>query len=237
MLLAEFPDRVRRPLDKTIANRSLQTGGEIGQVLFGKRTGVTARHHGFAQRGLEAGEGEIAAGSALEGSGQGKARGVAIGGHALDGGTAGKSQTQQLRALVEALARRVVNGSAEASVAPDAFHDQQLTMPSGDQEQKKRERHGVREPRGKGMALEVIDGDERQVAGERHGFREHHAHHDAADETGTAGRGDAIEIVPTNAGFRQRAVHEPVEMCEMGARRHFGHDTAEAFVLGQLGQH
>src|SRR5690348_7844974 len=130
MRRAEERDGVAGAVDQAIADRCLERSGEIGPVLRHQSVRTGERRHLLAERGLEPREGEIAAGPALERPRQRKPRAVAGLGRTLDRGPAWKSQAQQLRALVESFARRVVDGGAEPAIAADTLDDEQLAMPS-----------------------------------------------------------------------------------------------------------
>jgi len=84
------------------------------------------------------------------------------------------------------------------------------------------------------MAFEMIDREERLVVREGHRLGRHHAHHDAADQARSAGRGDAVHVSQAELGLGQRIGHQPVEPLEMGACGDLRHHAAEAAVLGQL---
>src|SRR6516164_7489304 len=137
---AEERDGVGGPVDEAIGDRRLERRCEVGPVLPRKRADRERRHL-LAQRRLEAREREVAARPPLERPRQRVARGVTGLRGALDRGTAGKSQAQQLRALVEGFARSIVYRGAEAAIAADALDDEQLAMPARDQQQEKRKRH------------------------------------------------------------------------------------------------
>ena len=84
------------------------------------------------------------------------------------------------------------------------------------------------------MTLQVIDREERLVVCEGQRLGRHDADHDAADQAGPAGRGDAVEIAQAEARFPQGIGDQSIETLEMGARGDFGHHAAEAPMLAHL---
>ena len=168
---------------------------------------------------------------------QGKTRGIAARRFALDRRPAGIAEAEQLRALVEGLARGIVDGRAETAIAPDPFDDQRLAMAAGNQQQQigkwdiRDKAHAQR------MAFEMIDRDKGQLAGKGDRFGLHHADDDAADEARPARRGHRVEVAETDAGRAQGLFDHRVEMIEMRPRRDLGHDAAKGPMLGGLREH
>ena len=67
-------------------------------------------------------------------------------------------------------------------------------MAAGDEEEEVGKLETVGEARGERVALEMIDGDERLVRGERDRLGRREADEHAADEAGTGGGGDGVDI-------------------------------------------
>ena len=109
----------------------LETGAEVGFVLIGEDADVFS---GFADSGFEAGEGEVAACPALQGSWQVEATGVAAYGVLFDQWPSGITEAQQLCSLVEGFAQRVINGGAEALVVANPAHQLELGVSAGDEQ-------------------------------------------------------------------------------------------------------
>ena len=107
-------------------------------------------------------------------------------------------------------------------------------MSARDQQQQIGKAHILGQPHRQRMAFEMIDGEERLVVGEGQRLGRHDAHHDATDQAGSAGGGDAVEPGEIEAGGRQRLLDQPVDALEMGARGDLRHHAAEAAMLGHL---
>src|SRR3546814_21006808 len=69
--------------------------------------------------------------------------------------TAGIAEAEHLRSLVEGLADGVVDRRAEAAIAPDPFHGDELAMTSGDEQQQIRKIDNVRQPRRQRMPFQM----------------------------------------------------------------------------------
>ena len=87
------------------------------------------------------------------------------------------------------------------------------------------------------MAFEMVDGDERQAADERDRLCRHRADDDAADQAGTAGEGDAVEVAEIHRGLGEGAGDQRIEGFKMGARRDLRHHAAVRPMLGKLRAH
>ncbi len=150
---------------------------------------------------------------------------------------AGVGQAEQLRHLVEGFADGVVDGRAEAQIIADAPDGDELGVAAGHEQEQIREGKPVGEARGQRVGFEMIDGDEGLAAGQRQRLRHGEPDDDAADEAGTGGGGDAVEVGEPDAGVLQRAHDQPVEHLDMRARGDLRHDAAEGGVLGDLAHH
>ena len=103
----EEPGGARGAVEQRVGDGGLERRGEVGRILRRQAPlGIGERAHRLAQRRLEAGERKVAAGPALHRPRQGKAHGIAARGGALDRGTAGIAEAQQLGALVESFGSR-----------------------------------------------------------------------------------------------------------------------------------
>jgi hypothetical protein len=122
-------------------------------------------------------------------------------------------------------------------LAADLFDDQQLAMAAGNQQQQKGKGDVVGEPGGEGVAFEVVDGDERPLRDGGDGLGHGDADHDAADQAGPAGGGDAIEVGEAQVGAPHRLGDQAVEVVEMAAGGDLRHDAAIGTVLVELRQH
>ena len=160
----------------------------------------------------------------------------------LDRRAAGKAQLQHLGGLVEGLPQGIVQGRAEPAVAPDAFDHQELAMAARDQQQEIGEGHGVGQPRGQRMGLQVVDRQQRQPVDRSDGARRGQAYDQAADQARAGGRRDRRQLREGEPGLGHDPRDQPIEDLDMGARGDLGHHAAERRVLLELaverfGQH
>ena len=107
-------------------------------------------------------------------------------------------------------------------------------MAAGDEQQKIGKRLVLGEPDGERMTLEMVNGLERLVVGEGERLGGHDSHQHAADQAGSAGRRDSVQIGKTEPRLGQRLAHQSVEPLEMGTGGDFGNDPAEPAMLGEL---
>jgi hypothetical protein len=100
-----------QPVLQHVADRSLKTGAQIGEVAARQRR-IGLRH--LPNRGLQAGKREIATGGALERPRQIEVLSVAVPGATLDARAAGIGKAEQLGGLVEGFAERIIDRRAES---------------------------------------------------------------------------------------------------------------------------
>ena len=110
-------------------------------------------------------------------------------------------------------------------------------MPAGNQQQQIREIQPVGQARGQRMAFEVVDRVERLAGGRGQRLRRHQPDDQPADQAGTGGGGDRIDIGEPDAGIGERRLDNAVERLDMGARRDLGNDAAERRMLLDLAEH
>ena len=198
----ESGQRMPGAVGEHVGDSGLEARGEIGRgpaleaAIFPPRVG-TERLDGLPDRGLEAREGEVAAGPAEERPRQPVLLRVAFAREALDRRSAGIAEAQELRAFVEGLADRVVERGAEPLVAADPLDGEQLAVAARDEEQEIGKRQLGREARGKRVALEMVDGEEGLAGDGGDRLCRGDTDDDAADEARPAGRGDAVELGET----------------------------------------
>ena len=221
-------ERTARLFGQDVGNGCLEGGAEVGAVLA--RQAALLRDQAVAraqERGLEAREGQVAAGTVEQRARQGKAGGVAVLRLALNGRPSGLGQAEELCRLVEGLAWRVVNGAADPFEPVRGMDDQELAMPARDEEKEVGKGGCVGQARGQRVAGEVIDADEREAGDERDGLGAHHARQEPADEPGARGRGDAVKVSQTEAGAGKRLFGDEVYTLGMGAGGDVGDDAPE----------
>jgi hypothetical protein len=76
----------------------------------------------------------------------------------------------------------------------------------------------------------VVDGVERLFADKGDGAGGESADEQAAEQARTGGDGNAVDVVPSGAGFSQGVVDYGQNDLDMAARGNFGHDAAVLFV-------
>ena len=144
------------------------------------------------------------------------------------------AEAEELCGLVERLADRIIDRTAEAHVIADAAHGEDLGVPAGRQKQAIGKRRRVGEPRGERMAFQVIDRDQWLVVGKRDGLGRGQADDDAADQARPGGSGDAVQRLEPHLRFGHGLGDDDIERLDMGARRNLRHHAAECGVLIDL---
>lgn len=86
------------------------------------------------------------------------------------------------------------------------------------------------------MAFQMVDGDERLSRCKGNGLSGRQPDEKAADEPGSGGSGDAVEIGKRNAGLRHRRRDDTVQRLNVGAGRDLRHHSAEGRVVVDLGE-
>ena len=116
----------------------------------------------------------------------------------------------------------------------DAAHQHQLGVAAGNEQQQIGKCEAVGQARRQGVALQMVDRVERLSGGARQRLARHQADDETADEAGSRGCGDRVDIRQLAAALRQRLADQPVEDLDMGARGDFRHDAAEGGVFLEL---
>ncbi len=212
-----------------IRHRLLEAGAEIRAVGAAQSALLVPSSRSRARRTavFRPEKRQVAARPVQQRPRQGEAGGIALRGLGLDRGAAGLGQAEQLRDLVERLARRVVDRAAEPGEIVGAVHEQELAMPARDQQHQVGERHAVGQPRRQRVAGKVVDPDQRQAGSRAQPLGAHHARQDAADQPRPGGHGDAVQIAQAQPRFGQRLFDAAIQLFRMGARGDFRHHAAE----------
>ena len=228
---AEGAERPAGLLGERLRHRRLEAGAEVGAVGAGqpalRRDQPVARP---AHRGLEPGERQVAAFAVEKRARKAEAAGVARARLGFDGRTARLRQPEELRDLVEGLARRVVDGAAEAAEAHGTVDGEELAVAARDQQHQVGKADVLDEPRGQRVPGEVVDAPERQPAGGGEALGEHHAGQHPADQPGAGGDGDGVEVGEPDAGPAERGGGDEVQPLGVGAGGDLGHDPAIGVV-------
>ena len=116
-------------------------------------------------------------------------------------------------------------------------HGDELAMPATDQKQQVWKGAGLRQAGRQGMAFQMIDRNEGLAR--RHGERLscHHADHHPADQAGSAGRGNCVELIEGDTALFQGLRHQPIRDISMRARRDFRHHAAIRCMFVNLRAH
>src|SRR5215469_1301478 len=133
VMAPEPDDRVRGAIHQRIADRRLDRGCEIG--LRGRIEPVALCGDALHSR-LQSGERKIATSSASQRPWQVKARRISFLRRPLDRRSAGITETDQLRGLVESFSGRVVERRPESPKAPNRGEGKELKTPPRQEGQK-----------------------------------------------------------------------------------------------------
>ena len=137
------------------------------------------------------------------GRGRAEALQVSIARALLHLGPAGIRQAEKFRGLVEGFADRIVECRAEPDVIADAAHGDDLRVSAGRQKQAIGKRRVVDEPRRQRVGFEMIDGNQRLARHQRYGLGRRQSDDDAANESGSGGSGNAVDVGDAAAGVAQ----------------------------------
>ena len=152
---------------------------------------------------------------------------VALPGQLVEQWPARIGDRQHARGLVERFARRVVKRVAQQAVFAVIGHFHDVRMPAAcDKADERRLQIGVRDIVGADMPLDVVNRNQRQVraVGQRLGAAD--AYQQCADQAGTVGNGDCVQIGKPHIRIVQRALHNRVACLDVLTRRDFRHYAA-----------
>ena len=165
------------------------------------------------------------------GRGKGEAAGVSLLRQPLDHRPTGIAEPQQLGHLVERLAGGVVERLPQQPVLAPGGHVEQHGVPAAHQQGHERRRQvGVFERRGEEMPFEVIHAEQRAIEAEGERLAVGDADEQGADEAGTGGHGDPVELAEADPRVGERAVHHRADGADVRPARQLGHHSAEDAV-------
>src|SRR6516162_9905757 len=146
-------DGVCRPIGQRIADGAFDGGGEIGPITW-----IEAPKFGgdLTHRGFQSGEREITTGSALQRTRQDETGAITFVSGSLDRRPARIAEPHQLCRLVESLSGCIVERSPEAGIASNTAADEELTIPTGDQQEQVGEGEVIREMGRQRMTFEMV---------------------------------------------------------------------------------
>ena len=144
-----------------------------------------------------------------------------------DGGARRVLEAQQLAALVERFAGRIVTGTSDARVLESRFFHHEFRVPARNGEREERRLDiGIAEPGGGEVAFQVVHavGRDLQVAGEA--FRKTGTNEKRSHESRSGGVGDGVDVLELDAGFLDGGFGDGGDLLQVGACSDFGDDTA-----------
>ena len=151
------------------------------------------------------------------------------------------SPPEQLRHLVERLARGIVHRAAQPHVPPDTLHRDALAVSAGNQQQQVGERHPALDqagqPRGQRVRLQVVHRHIGQPVRDRDALGEQTADDQPADQPRAGAGRHASQIGEPKPRPRHHAAHLLGQERQMRARGYFRHHPAIRRVLALLAQH
>ena len=238
--LAHHRHRMLRPVRQHLGHRVLEAGGDVGGRPNRQRTGPVARHL-LCHRGLQAGEAEVASRASQQRPRERKPPRIAAGRQLLQRRPARPAQPEQLRHLVERLARGIVHRAAQPHVPPDTLHRDALAVSAGNQQQQVGERHPALDqagqPRGQRVRLQVVHRHIGQPVRDRDALGEQAADDQPADQPRAGAGRHASQIGEPQPRPRHHAAHLLGQERQMRARGDLRHHPAIRRVLALLAQH
>jgi len=140
---------------------------------------------------------------------------------------AGVGQAEQLGGLVEGLAGGVVQGFAQDGVAANPVDPGDHGVAARDQQGQEREFRLARlQHRRQQMPFQVVHRDQSGPRGRRQPGGKGAAHQQGSDQSRAGGVGDAVDILPFQAGGVEGFRHQGVDAASMVARRQLRHHAA-----------
>ena len=155
----------------------------------------------------------------------------------LDLRSAGITQTEKLRRLVEGLADGVVHGVAKQDIVADAAHRHDLGMSAGCQKQAIREIHVIGQARGQRMGLEMVDRDQGGAVHQCQRLGGGQSDDYSTDQAGPRGGGNPVERVESALRFGHGLRDEEIQHLDMGAGGDLRHHATKGCMLVGLRQH
>jgi hydroxymethylbilane synthase len=179
----------------------------------------------------------VAVVAAAEGPWKIEPAGIAVAGKPFNFRPAGIGEAKQLGNLVESLAQGVIDRRSIAAIAANIGDSEKLGVTPGNQEEKIWRPKTTGQPRGEGMALEMIDRNERQAGRQSDGLGRAHANEHARKQPRSGGCCDAVEIRNPALCLRESTGDQSVQVGNMGPGGNFGNDATVRRMLGQLREH
>jgi hypothetical protein len=217
-------------IEQHVDHRFLEARRDVGP----RRRGRAVLAHVQRHRGLDAAEAEVEAVS-VRGRFEARARearraGVALLGERIDRAAAGIAEAEQLGDFVERFAGGVVARRPEQRIIAERARQIEARMAAGDEQRDVRQRDRALELHRQEVALEMVDADERQLPRVGDGLGRAQADEQRADQSGTVGGGDGIDLVERERRLVQRALDRRRQCAHVAARGELGDDAAVGAV-------
>ena len=211
--------------DQRVDHRLLERERDVGAVGLAGALGQGA--HRMQHRGLEAREAELEPRPVEHRAREPvRARAPPLG-ETGEVRSAGIRQPEQLRALVEGLARGIVAGLAEQPVIADALRLDEHGVAARDQQRHVREGRRVGLERGREqVTLQMMHPHRRQPPGGSERAGERGPGQQRADQARAGRVGDAVEVGRTGIGVAQHPVDERQQALDMVPRGELGDHPA-----------
>ena len=227
------PQRAQGLRDQRVDDRLLEAARDVGTRRIVER----AAAHGDDDRRLQPAEAEIEARPVEHGARELEYARAAVLGQGRQRGPARIAEAEQLRRLVEGLARGVVLGLPQDPVAPDALHLDQEGMAARHLQRHEREVRRARLEGGRQqVALQVVNADDRHAPGVAERAREAGADQQGPDETRSRRIGNAVNGLRLDAGLGQGRLDHRQEALDVLARGELRHHPAVAAVQLDLAE-
>jgi hypothetical protein len=156
-------------------------------------------------------------------------------GEPLERWSAGVTQAEQFRGLVESLPRGVVERFAEHLVLAHAAYAHQLGMAAGNQKRGEREVGRIfLKQRREQMALEVVHTDRGNAQAEREAVRDSGSDQQRPGKSRALGERDGIQVRGLGAGSLQHRAHQRKHAPNVIARCELRYHPAVLVVEGHL---
>jgi hypothetical protein len=230
---AGSPQRAQRFRDQRGDDRFLEAARHVGA----RDVVEHAPAHGDDDRRLEPAEAEIEAGPIEHGSRELEHAKAPMLGEGRECGPARISEAEQLRRLVEGLARGVILGLPQDPVAPYALDVDQEGMSSGYLQRHEREVRRARLEGGRQqVAFQVVDPDDRHAPGIAERAPEASTDQQRPDEARSRRIGNAVNGLRLDARLGQGRLDHRQEALDVLARGELRHHPAVAAVQLDLAE-
>ncbi len=226
--------RTARAVDNALGHSHLEGSAEVGDILVRERD---QRSRLMPDSRLQSRERKVWLLAAKHGPRQREPAGITLRSRALDSRTAGLTQAEKLRRLVEGFAQRVVDGRPQTLVTANIPDELQLRMPAGNEQKHIGRPEAVGQADGQRMRFEMINSQQRKSVRQGNGFCRGQTNDQAADQAWPRRCRNTIQIRPGNSGLAQGLLDYGIQALDVGACGNLRHDPTVGPVLLPLGAH